>query len=288
MITHGRLPRRARRHRHRRAARGRAHHRRDRAAAVHRAQQPVLEHRPERADGEPAGRHLPVRAEPLRGLAAARLDRRAASSRSRCWRSASSPAPLPQREIVMSDRTHSTAPSATDAGDRRGLPRRSRSATSTSSTAITGAEEHQRCRSTRARSPPSSARPAAASRRCCASSTACTTSIRTSAPTGEVLLDGENILSPAQDLNLLRAKVGMVFQKPTPFPMSIYDNIAFGIRLYEKLPKSRAGRPRRVRRCSAPRCGTRSRTSSTPAAWPVRRPAAAPVHRAHRRGASPR
>jgi phosphate transport system ATP-binding protein len=55
---------------------------------------------------------------------------------------------------------------------------------------------------------------------------------------GEVLLDGENILSPSVDLNLLRARVGMVFQKPTPFPMSIYDNIAFGIRLYERLPKS--------------------------------------------------
>jgi phosphate transport system ATP-binding protein len=55
---------------------------------------------------------------------------------------------------------------------------------------------------------------------------------------GEVLLDGKNILGPKQDLNLLRARVGMVFQKPTPFPMSIYDNIAFGIRLYENLPKS--------------------------------------------------
>ncbi len=56
--------------------------------------------------------------------------------------------------------------------------------------------------------------------------------------TGEVLLDGENILSPTIDLNLLRYRIGMVFQKPTPFPMSIYDNIAFGIRLYEKVPKS--------------------------------------------------
>jgi phosphate transport system ATP-binding protein len=55
---------------------------------------------------------------------------------------------------------------------------------------------------------------------------------------GEVLLDNEDILSPRQDLNLLRAKVGMVFQKPTPFPMSIYENIAFGVRLYERLPKA--------------------------------------------------
>jgi phosphate transport system ATP-binding protein len=56
--------------------------------------------------------------------------------------------------------------------------------------------------------------------------------------TGEVMFDGGNILSPKQDLNLLRARIGMVFQKPTPFPMSIYENIAFGIRLYERLPKS--------------------------------------------------
>ncbi len=53
-----------------------------------------------------------------------------------------------------------------------------------------------------------------------------------------MLVDGENILSPGLDLNLVRAKIGMVFQKPTPFPMSIHDNIAFGIRLYERLPKS--------------------------------------------------
>ncbi len=52
---------------------------------------------------------------------------------------------------------------------------------------------------------------------------------------GEILLDGDNILDARQDITLLRAKVGMVFQKPTPFPMSIYDNIAFGVRLYEDL-----------------------------------------------------
>jgi phosphate transport system ATP-binding protein len=55
---------------------------------------------------------------------------------------------------------------------------------------------------------------------------------------GEVTLDGENVLSPRLDLNLLRARVGMVFQKPTPFPMSIYENIAFGVRLYERPAKS--------------------------------------------------
>ncbi|MGE5151165.1 MAG: phosphate ABC transporter ATP-binding protein PstB [Rhodospirillaceae bacterium] len=56
--------------------------------------------------------------------------------------------------------------------------------------------------------------------------------------TGQVLFDGENLLDASVDINLLRARIGMVFQKPTPFPMSIYENIAFGIRLYERLPKA--------------------------------------------------
>ena len=55
---------------------------------------------------------------------------------------------------------------------------------------------------------------------------------------GEVILDGENILSRKQDVNSLRAKVGMVFQKPTPFPMTIFDNIAFGLQLYDSVPRS--------------------------------------------------
>ena len=56
--------------------------------------------------------------------------------------------------------------------------------------------------------------------------------------TGDVLFDGENLLAPGQDINLLRARIGMVFQKPTPFPMTIYENIAFGIRLYEKISRA--------------------------------------------------
>lgn len=55
---------------------------------------------------------------------------------------------------------------------------------------------------------------------------------------GEINFYGQNILNKGQDLNLLRAQIGMVFQKPTPFPMSIYDNIAFGVRLYENLSRS--------------------------------------------------
>src|SRR3546814_606470 len=54
---------------------------------------------------------------------------------------------------------------------------------------------------------------------------------------GEINLDGENLLTSKMDISLIRAKVGMVFQKPTPFPMSIYDNIAFGVRLFERLSK---------------------------------------------------
>ena len=56
--------------------------------------------------------------------------------------------------------------------------------------------------------------------------------------TGDVMFDNDNLLREGQDINLLRARIGMVFQKPTPFPMTIYENIAFGIRLYENLPKS--------------------------------------------------
>ena len=99
---------------------------------------------------------------------------------------------------------------------------------------------------------------------------------------GEVLLDGENILSPKQDLNMLRAKVGMVFQKPTPFPMTIYDNIAFGVRLYEQLPKSeldaRVEDSAQTRRLVGRGQGQARRERPQP----VRRPAAAAVHRPHR------
>src|SRR5271170_4866587 len=56
--------------------------------------------------------------------------------------------------------------------------------------------------------------------------------------TGNVMMDGQNIIAPDTDLNSLRARIGMVFQKPTPFPMTIYENIAFGVKLHEKLSKS--------------------------------------------------
>jgi len=56
--------------------------------------------------------------------------------------------------------------------------------------------------------------------------------------TGEVMMDGRNLLDAGTDINSLRARIGMVFQKPTPFPMTIYENIAFGVRLHEKMGKS--------------------------------------------------
>ncbi len=55
---------------------------------------------------------------------------------------------------------------------------------------------------------------------------------------GEIVMDGKNILDKGQDVNMLRAKIGMVFQKPTPFPMSIHDNVAFGVKLYERLSRA--------------------------------------------------
>jgi hypothetical protein len=83
---------------------------------------------------------------------------------------------------------------------------------------------------------------------------------------GEVLLDGENILSPKYPMNRLRSKVGMVFQKPVPFPMSIYENIAYGIRHHEKLSRP-TWTTASSRRCARAHCGTRSRTSWGRARW---------------------
>ena len=80
---------------------------------------------------------------------------------------------------------------------------------------------------------------------------------------GEVEFDGEDILSPKQDLNLLRARIGMVFQKPTPFPMSIYENIAFGIGCTRSC-RSRSSTSGWKPRCAGPRSGTRSRASLPP------------------------
>ena len=104
--------------------------------------------------------------------------------------------------------------------------------------------------------------------------------------TGQLMLDQTNILDPKLDLNLLRARVGMVFQKPTPFPMTIYENIAFGIRLYEKISKSEMdGRVEKALRGGALWNEVKDKlNASRPLAF--RRPAAAALHRAHGRGAA--
>jgi phosphate transport system ATP-binding protein len=93
-----------------------------------------------------------------------------------------------------------------------------------------------------------------------------------------VLVDGENILRPGLDLNLVRAKIGMVFQKPTPFPMSIHDNIAFGIKLYERCrnPSWTIGSSLR---CARGAVGRGQGQAAPKRAGPLGRPAAAPVHR---------
>ena len=98
------------------------------------------------------------------------------------------------------------------------------------------------------------------------------------------MFDGDNLLRADQDINLLRARIGMVFQKPTPFPMSIYENIAFGVRLYETLP--RAELDGRVETGAAPRrpVGRGQGQARRQRPEPVGRPAAAAVHRPHRRG----
>ena len=104
--------------------------------------------------------------------------------------------------------------------------------------------------------------------------------------TGQLMLDQTNILDPKLDLNLLRARVGMVFQKPTPFPMTIYENIAFGIRLYEKISKSEMdGRVEKALRGGALWNEVKDKLNAS-GPQPVRRPAAAALHRPHRGGAA--
>ena len=103
---------------------------------------------------------------------------------------------------------------------------------------------------------------------------------------GEVHLDGNNILASGQDLNLLRAKVGMVFQKPTPFPMSVYENIAFGVRLYERVPRNQMDERVEWALHKAALWDEVKDKLHDGGTRPLRRPATAPVHRPrHRREA---
>ncbi len=201
---------------------------RDGPAALHRAQQSIFQRRRQRADGEPAGRHLPVCALAIQGLAAAGVDGRASHHRRRA-------VPVDRRararraeykgmnvaSIVNAELPTKLSVQDLDFfyGDHHALKNISMPLRTNRVTAFIG---------------PSG----------CGKSTLLRVLNRMydlyphQRAEGEVLLDGENILDPRVDVNLLRSRVGMVFQKPTPFPMTIYENIAFGVRLYEKLSRS--------------------------------------------------
>jgi phosphate transport system ATP-binding protein len=210
------VPRGARRHHHRHPARGGAHLGRDRAAALHGVEQPVLVVGHEQAAGQPAGGDLPVRHEPLRRLAPPRLGRRRPHHPARARHQHRGARDLPEmnaNKLQVEDldffygRFHALRNVNLEIPEKR-------------VTAFIG---------------PSG----------CGKSTLlrCFNRMYELYPEqraeGRILMGGENILEWKGDVSLLRARVGMVFQKPTPFPMSIYDNIAFGVRLFEDLPRAR-------------------------------------------------
>ncbi len=212
--------------------------RRDGAAAVHRPQQSILQHQSQRADVQPSSGHFPVCAQSLQGLAEAGLDRRSyhhalrARAQHRCAGAFGckedimnlatiAPSPASVLPIDPSSLRDKIAIRDLDFfyGEAKALKNITLSLYENKVTAFIG---------------PSG----------CGKSTLLRVLNRmydlypNQRAGGEVMFDGRNILEPGLDLNLLRARIGMVFQKPTPFPMSIYENIAFGIRLYERLPKS--------------------------------------------------
>jgi len=221
--------RRTRRRDHRRPARLRAHRRRDGAAPLHRTLQPVLDQRPVAADGEPAGDDLQVRDEPLRELAEARVGRRVPDHPRRLDPEHRRPHLLPQPDLNTAMNAP-LEPLVTEApklsvrnlnfyyGGFHALKSISLDIPEKRVTAFIG---------------PSG----------CGKSTLLRTFNRMyelypeQRAEGEIIMDGSDLLKSKEDVSLIRAKVGMVFQKPTPFPMSIYDNIAFGVKLFESLPR---------------------------------------------------
>ena len=106
--------------------------------------------------------------------------------------------------------------------------------------------------------------------------------------TGEIIMDGENILSSQTDLLELRRRIGMIFQKPSPFPMTVFDNVAYGLRQHYKLEPRRALRPRRGRAQALGDLGRGQAQAERAGQRAHRRAAAAPVHRARHRRRSPR
>ena len=218
-------------------------------------EQPVLEHRPVATDRQPASRHLPIRAQPLQGMATIGLDRRPADHPRGAGAEHSG-----QDDRLIKDRQMIGNGAAVDGAVKVSI--RDLKFFYGDNLALKGISLPLRTNKVTAFIGPSG----------CGKSTLLRVLNRMydlyprQRAEGEVLLDGENILKPDQDLNHLRARIGMVFQKPTPFPMSIYDNIAFGIKLYEPLSKVAMSTPVSRKRCRALRCGPKSRTSSTPAA----------------------
>ncbi len=223
---------RARGRGHRRAAGAGAHRRRDRTAAVHGAVQPVLDQRFARADGQPAGDDLQVRDEPVRELAEAGLGRRLPDHPGRAGAEhhrarAVPPEALKDKNKPMDAKVQTPVASKPKVavrdlnfyyGSFQALKKINLDIPQHKVTAFIG---------------PSG----------CGKSTLLRTFNRMfelypeQRAQGQILLDGDDILQSKLDVSLIRAKIGMVFQKPTPFPMSIYDNIAFGVRLFETLPR---------------------------------------------------
>src|SRR6185369_2058777 len=220
------LPGGAHRNRHRHPARRRTHQRRDRAAALHLAQQSVLVGGHEPAAGEPAGGDLPVRDEPVRGLAPSRLGRRGADHA--CGAGAQHRRPACFQENGLAAMAELMNPVSA----RPKLQVRNLQFYYGSFHALKNISMDIPERMVTAFIGPSG----------CGKSTLLRTLNKMYAlypeqrAEGEILMDGENLLRSKQDVSLIRARIGMVFQKPTPFPMSIYDNIAFGVRLFENLP----------------------------------------------------
>jgi phosphate transport system ATP-binding protein len=193
-------------------------------------EQPVRQHQSQCADGQSARGDLPVRVEPLQGMAATGLDRRSAYHRHGAGPVRRRPHPGLARIPEMNEMS---TPAVMDAQDSK-VTVRNLDFFYGQTRALKSISLALKAREVTSFIGPSG----------CGKSTLLRVLNRMydlyphQRATGEVMLDGENILEPGLDLNLLRSRVGMVFQKPTPFPMSIYENIAFGVRLYEKLSKA--------------------------------------------------
>ena len=165
-------------------------------------------------------------------------------------------------------------------------PSASKSRTSTSTTASSSPSRASPSPSSPAPSPPSSARPAAASRRSCARSTACTRSSPAPTSRARCCIDGNDLYAPGVDPVLVRRQVGMVFQRPNPFPtMSIRDNVLAGVKLNNtRISKADADDLVEKSLRGANLWNEVKDRLDLPGTGPLRRPAAAPLHRARDRG----